>query len=173
LLSAELGEWNESANVALRKATDNKLSWLDRILGKGFFGYTFYLAERDEAGARILSDMRSRGISRAVVALAQSAEHVVSFFKMLRAELGFYCGCLNLYDRLARKGEPVCFPTPSPAGSGRLCFSGLYDVCLSLRLEHRVVGNAIRADGRSVVIVTGPTREGNRLFCAASGWRSS
>ena len=32
---------------------------------------------------------------------------------MLRAELGFYLGCLNLRDRLTAKGEPVCFPVPA------------------------------------------------------------
>ena len=29
---------------------------------------------------------------------------------MLRAELGFYLGCLNLRDQLTANGGPVCFP---------------------------------------------------------------
>ena len=39
---------------------------------------------------------------------------------MLRAELGFYLGCLNLRDRLMAKGEPVCFPVPADQGQQRL-----------------------------------------------------
>ncbi len=125
LLSAELGEWNESINFVLRIPSDEKRNWFERILDKRSSAYTFYLAERDQAGAEILSNMRRRGISRVAIALAQSADHVVSFFKVLRAELAFYCGCLNLHERLTGKGEPVCFPTPTPAGERRHCFRGL------------------------------------------------
>jgi hypothetical protein len=52
--------------------------------------YTFHLAERDDAGAQILSGMRYRGISRVAIALAQSADHVLSFFKLLRRELALH-----------------------------------------------------------------------------------
>ena len=43
-------------------------------------------------------------------ALAQSADHIKSFFTVLRLELGFYVGCLNLHERLDAKGEPTCIP---------------------------------------------------------------
>src|SRR5215471_4838504 len=81
LLSAQLGEWNESTDLALRCAPDEKLNWLERIFGKRPPGYTFHLAERDEAGARILSAIRYQGIDRVTIALSQCADHVVSFFK--------------------------------------------------------------------------------------------
>jgi hypothetical protein len=169
LLRAELGEWNESTNLVLCKVPDKRQNWFDRILGKGPPSYTFHLAERDEAGARILSDMRHRGISRVAIALAQSADHVLSFFRMLRTELAFYIGCLNLHGRLAAKGEPVCFPTPAPAGERRHRFSGLYDVCLSLHMERRVVGNAVDADGKSLIIVTGANQGGKSSFLRSIG----
>jgi DNA mismatch repair ATPase MutS len=169
LLSAGLGEWNESINLALRKAPDKRQNWLERVLGKQSHGYTFYLAERDIAGAQILSDMRNRGISRVAIALAQSADHVLSFFKTLRTELAFYLGCLNLHGRLAAKGEPVCFPTPVPAGERRHRFSGLYDVCLSLHMEGRVVSNALDADGKSLTIVTGANQGGKSSFLRSVG----
>ena len=35
-----------------------------------------------------------------------------SFFNMLRTELAFYVGCLNLHQQLAEKGEPMSFPLP-------------------------------------------------------------
>jgi len=169
LLSAGLGNGNEGTNYVLRQVRGKGPNWLQRLLGKGPPAYTFYLAERDEAGARILGEMRDRGISRVAPALAQSADHVLSFFKMLRTELGFYIGCLNLHNRLAAKKEPVCFPTPAPTGERRQCFSGLYDVCLSLHVEHRVVGNTVDADGKSLTIVTGANQGGKSSFLRSIG----
>ncbi|MFZ3212792.1 MAG: hypothetical protein WA188_14905 [Terriglobales bacterium] len=169
LLSAELGEWSESTSLVLRRTSDKGPNWLERILGKGPAAYTFHLAERDQAGANILSNMRYRGISRVAIALAQSADHVLSFFRMLRTELAFYIGCLNLHARLAAKREPVCFPTPVPAGERRHRFRGLYDVCLSLHMEGRVVGNAAEADGKSLLIVTGANQGGKSSFLRSIG----
>jgi DNA mismatch repair ATPase MutS len=169
LLSSELGEWNESSSLVLRKTPQNNQNWLQRIFGNGEAGYTFRLAERDEAGAQILSDMRNRGIARVVIALAQSAEHVLNFFKVLRTELAFYIGCLNLHHRLTAKGEPSCFPMPIAAGERQLNFRGLYDVCLSLHMDSRVAGNAIVADGKSLIIVTGANQGGKSTFLRSAG----
>jgi DNA mismatch repair ATPase MutS len=169
LLSAELGEFNESTNYMLRQSRDKEPTWLQRILGKRPPGYTFHLAERDQAGAEILSNMRQRGITRVAIALAQSADHVLSFFKMLRTELAFYVGCLNLHAQLARKEEPVCFPTPAPAGTRKHRFSGLYDVCLSLHMVPRLVGNTTDADGKSLTIITGANQGGKSSFLRSIG----
>ncbi len=113
--------------------------------------------------------MRDRGIGRVAVALAESANHVLSFYKMLRTELGFYVACLNLHGRLASRVSPVCFPAPAPAGERRHRFSGLYDVCLSLHMERRVVGNAADADGRNLVIITGANQGGKSTFLRSVG----
>jgi DNA mismatch repair ATPase MutS len=169
LLSAELGEGNEGTNYMLRHARRKEPNWFKRILGKGPPTYTFHIDERDQTGAQILSDMRHRGISRVAIAAAESADHVLSFFKMLRTELAFYVGCLNLHGRLAAKEEPVCFPTPVPAGERRHRFSGLYDVCLSLLTERRVVGNAADADGKCLTIVTGANQGGKSSFLRSMG----
>jgi MutS domain V len=169
LLSAELGSCNESADLVLRKVPGKKQKWFDRIFSKGSPAYTFHLHERDEAGARIVSDMRTRGISRVAVALAESADHVLSFFKTLRTELAFYIGCLNLHGRLATKGEPVCFPIPASAGERIQHFNELYDVCLSLHTERRVVGNAADADRKSLIIVTGANQGGKSTFLRGIG----
>jgi hypothetical protein len=169
LLSAELGEWNESTHYVLRQFQGKEPTWLDRLFGKRPPGYTFELAERDEAGARILSEMRHRTISRVAIALAHSAGHVVSFFEMLRTELAFYIGCLNLHARLASKGEPVCFPVPASVGSGSHHFRGLYDICLSLQMEARAVGNATNADKKRLVIITGANQGGKSSFLRSIG----
>ena len=102
-------------------------------------------------------------------ALAQSTDHILSFFTMLRVELGFYVACLNLRDQLVRKGEPLCFPEPLPAGHPVLICQGLYDVCLSLRIEERVVGNDVGGDGIALVITTGANRGGKSIFLRSVG----
>lgn len=169
LFTAELGEWNESTNYVLRLVRGKDPNWFQRLFRRKGPGYTFQLHERDEAGARILGDMRHRAISRVAIALAQSTDHVLNFFLMLRRELAFYVACLNLHDRLAAKQEPMCFPVPEPTGSRRHSSSGLYDVCLSLRMEARVVGNGLAADGKNLVVITGANQGGKSSFLRSIG----
>ena len=52
---------------------------------------------------------------------------------MLRAELASTSAALNLHERLAARGRPICFPEPSPRAP-RLSCRELYDVCLALTL---------------------------------------
>jgi DNA mismatch repair ATPase MutS len=169
VVSVELGKGNEGTNYVLRKARGRRRNWLERVLGKGQTGYTFRIADRDEAGAQILSELRDRGINLVANALAQSTDHIVSFFQVLRTELAFYVGCLNWHGRLVAKGEPICFPGPEPAGTRRHCFTGLYDVCLTLSMEPRLVRNAVDADGKSLVIITGANQGGKSSFLRSIG----
>jgi len=167
LVSAELGRGNEGQNYILRRPWTQ--SWLQRLAGKRRPSFSFRLHPRDMAGAQALSELHDRGIHLAANALGQSADHLLSFFQTLRTELAFYVGCLNLHGRLAARGEPVCFPRPAPAGERVLRYSGLYDVCLSLHLEPRVIGNTAVADGKSLVVITGANRGGKSSFLRAIG----
>jgi DNA mismatch repair ATPase MutS len=88
---------------------------------------------------------------------------------MLRAELGFYVGCLNLHERLAEKGEPSCFPEPVAADTRALGAHGLYDVCLALRTQAGVVGNELDADDRSLAMITGANQGGKSTFLRSVG----
>lgn len=169
LLGAQLGEWNESANFTLRNTPVKKRNIIQRLLVKTPRTYTFQIAQEDVAGSRILSNMEHRGISRVAIALAQSADHVLSFFKILRAELGFYICCLNLHDRLTALGEPLSFPTLEPLGSRRSSFSGLYDVCLALQMKRKVAGNACNLNGKSLVVITGANQGGKSSFLRSIG----
>lgn len=169
LMSAQLGEYNESANLVLRKSSERKRKWFERLFRRRLPGYTFQLQERDEAGARIFGEIRHRAISRVAVALAESADHVVSFFQMLRTELAFYVACVNLHSTLLLQGGPVCFPNPAPAGKRRHQFSNLYDVSLSLRMKCRIVSNSIDENEMNLVIITGANQGGKSSFLRAVG----
>ncbi|HUW00404.1 MAG TPA: hypothetical protein VMV70_00300 [Gallionella sp.] len=169
LVSAELGQGNAGSNYVLRKPHHEKRNLLDRIFVKGPPAYTFHIAERDDAGAAALSKLRERGINLAANALAQSAEHIQSFFEMLRIELAFYVGCLNLHDRLALKGESVAFPIPKPAGERKHSMEGLYDVCLTLSMTQPVIGNTVNANTKSLVIITGANQGGKSSFLRSIG----
>lgn len=169
LLSAELGKGAEGTNYVLRRARTRAPNWLDRFLGKGPPAYSFRIHERDEAGARILSELKDRGINLVANAVAQSTEHILGFFDMLVTELAFYVCCLNLHDTLASLGAPFVFPQPVVAGSRTLRFSGLYDVSLAISMGRRVVGNSIDADGKSLVMITGANQGGKSSFLRGVG----
>jgi DNA mismatch repair ATPase MutS len=193
LISAELGQGNKGVNYILRKQ-DQKPSWLqqilahispeleivqaieelvknwlERILAQKPSVYTFYIADRDQNGARALSELKGRGINLVANALAQSTDHILSFFTMLRAELAFYVGCLNLHRQLAQIGEPMSFPIPAPSGERQHSFKGLYDVCLALTLKQKIVGNAMTADHKNLVIITGANQGGKSTFLRSIG----
>ena len=99
-----LGMANRGTNYVLRKPEERSL--LERITPSGPASYSFTIGERDEYGMQALGELRGRGIGLVANALAQSTDHVLGFFGLLRAELGFYVGCLNLHDQLVERGSP-------------------------------------------------------------------
>jgi len=102
-------------------------------------------------------------------AAAQSADHMLSFFVMLRAELAFYLGCVNLHHQLALKRVPVCFPVPAPPAARKHSCVGLRDVCLALTTDSGVVGNDLGADGKKLFIITGANQGGKSTFLRGVG----
>jgi DNA mismatch repair ATPase MutS len=180
LISAELGTGNKGKNYILRKPADGKRRWTERllaqtedwiepILSKKPISYTFVIADRDEAGSRALTDLNNRGLNHAANALAQSNDHILSFFKMLRTELAFYIGCLNLNERLTQMSEPICFPTPEPPDECIHVFKGLYDISLALTMKDHVVGNDLDTRSKNLVIITGANQGGKSTFLRSIG----
>ncbi|MFQ5341897.1 MAG: DNA mismatch repair protein MutS [Anaerolineae bacterium] len=169
LVSAELGKGNEGANYVLRKPNEDDRNWVQRLLPSRSPVYSFKLHPRDDHGARALTELKDRSLNQAANAVAQAAEHVESFLNVLRRELAFYIGCLNLAAKLDQLGEPITFPEPAPAGERRLSCQGLYDVALALTVQRKVVGNDVAADGKDLVIVTGANQGGKSTFLRSIG----
>ncbi len=169
LVSATLGENARSSQQTLRRAKVGKPKFLQRVFSEGSPSYSFKITDKDGTGGKAISALRDRGVNPVSNALAQSAEHIVSFFAMLRAELGFYLGAVELHGRLTKQGVPVCFPTPAPAGSERQTCTGLRDISLALTNGAQVTGNDLQADGKTLFIITGANQGGKSTFLRAIG----
>jgi hypothetical protein len=165
LMSARLTTGNKGAGYTLRQPRQQSL--LGRVFDRS--GYSFTVADRDESGFRALSALEERGVNLVANALAQAVEHVHSFFVMLRVEIGFYVGCLNLVERLGELGHGTTFPVPVAAGEIALSARGLYDVCLRLTTSEPVVGNDVEADQSSLVMITGANQGGKSTFLRSVG----
>jgi hypothetical protein len=168
LISADLDRDNSGMNFVLRSG-DGRRGWKERLGIAPRTVYSFAIPSRDEAAGQILEDLTGRGINLVANAAAQSADHIGSYFKMLRAELAFYVGCLNLSDRLAAKGTPISFPDPQQPSPPAFCCSDLRDACLELQSQATVVGNDVRADGKTLIVITGANSGGKSTFLRSVG----
>lgn len=169
LISAQLGTGNHGRNYVLRTPRFEPSRW-QRFTEEWFTPpHTLVIPERDEAGGRVLSELKDRGINLAANALAQSTDHVVAFFRSLCAELAFYVGCVNLHEALTKKRAELCFPVPGVVQEPDLTAEGLRDASLVLRLGHPVVGNDVRAAGKSLLVITGANQGGKSTFLRAIG----
>jgi hypothetical protein len=169
LMGARLGDHNEGIDYTLRRPQPGSGRWLDRVFSGRDTTYTYRLADRDQAGARMVSELRDRGVNLVANALAQSSDHVLHFFRVLRAQLAFYVGCLNLHEALRTLDAPLCMPTAAPLGSRSFVCADLYDVALALRLHQRPVGNDIDATSKAAVLITGANQGGKSTFLRAVG----
>jgi DNA mismatch repair ATPase MutS len=165
LMSARLTTGNKGTGYTLREPREQ--SRLGRMFDRS--GYTFTIPDRDENGWRALSALEERGLNLVANATAQSVDHVHSFFEMLRVEIAFYVGCLNLAERLAKLGQPTVFPVTVASAEQALSARGLYDVCLRLTTSETVVGNDLDADEKSLVMITGANQGGKSTFLRSIG----
>jgi len=169
LLSARLGHGNKGLDYVLRAPNKPTKGFFGRLFEKKPREYSITIADRDESGARAHGELRDRGINAAAAALSQAVDHVLSFLTLMRHELAFYLGCLNLYDALARMDAPVCFPVPEQTGAGIHLCTGLYDVSLALNMNQIIVGNDLDAQSRDLVVITGANHGGKTTFLRSVG----
>jgi DNA mismatch repair ATPase MutS len=169
LISAKLGKGNKSTHYMLREPLKDQRILIERVFGKSKTSYSFKIADDDSTRFEELDELWNRGINLVANALMKSTEHILSFFTILRTELGFYVGCLNLHEHLVRKGEPTCIPKSLASDNLTLSANELYDVCLTLKLETQVVGNELAADKKKVLIITGANQGGKSTFLRSVG----
>lgn len=169
LISWRLRTEIAGARHVLRRPKRDDRPLVQRLITARRPSYTFHVHERDEAGGRIVTELRDRGIALVANAAAQSVDHVVSFFHMLRTELAFYIGALNLHERLAEKGFKTCLPDPLPLGERQHGARGLYDPCLASVTDRVVVANDLSAGGKDLLIVTGANQGGKTTWLRAIG----
>jgi hypothetical protein len=143
--------------------------WRERLTGRPPGMYSFQIPDRDEAGHDAVAELRNQAVAGVATALDGAVGHVLGFFAVLRAELAFYLGCLNLHQRLTRIGASTCLPTPRDVGAHTVQGRGLYDPCLALILDAPAVGGDLTADNQALVVVTGANQGGKSTFLRAVG----
>ena len=128
LISAQLAAGNKGRAYTLRRPREQSL--LGRVFDRS--GYSFTVPERDKSGFRALGDLEDKGVNLVANALAQSVDHVHSFFIMLRGRDRRSTSAVSTCsERLAEQGRADCVPSAaSPGASWRCQAEGLYDVCL-------------------------------------------
>jgi hypothetical protein len=168
LLSARLGRDNSGVGYVLRSPERGRSRWTARLGIGSRSSYSFTIPPRDEAGAEALDDLRSRVLNPVADAAARAAAHIKSYFALLRAELAFYVGCLNLADRLASVSAPPSFPTPEPCQRVFSC-AGLCDASLALALGDQAVDNDVETGGKPLVVITGANSGGKSTFLRSVG----
>ncbi len=169
LISVQLGKGNEGVNYVLRKPNRLDNHWLKRVFAKKAPVYSFTLPSSDYRGASVLGELKDRGVNLVANALAQSTDHINSFLSMLRVELAFYIGSLNLSEQLIQQGGTITIPKPVPACERRHSFTGLYDAALALTMKQKVVGNDVSADNKDVAVITGANQGGKSTFLRSIG----
>ena len=165
LLNAGLG----SGRYILREPFDKRQNWMQRLLTKKTTVYSFSIDPRDENSSSKLREIKEESTNVIAKTLAQSMEHIFSFFEMLRTEVAFYIGCLNLKEKLTLIGEQTSFPKPIEANLRVHSFTGLYDVCLALTMKQKIIRNDLTATNRNLFLITGANKGGKSTFLRGIG----
>ena len=99
--------------------------------------------------------------------LSDFNNEVTNFFETVRETFGFYMGAVNLFYKITKAGENVCFPAFIKAKGYE--FSDLKDIGLILKNEAPVVGNSVSFSGKNLCIITGANQGGKTTFLRSVG----
>lgn len=114
-------------------------------------------------------EMEDAALVHMLRAINQFTGSIVHFFEELRFEAGFYTGCVNLYESLVSIGAPVSFPIPKEISDVTLVFDKLYDVGLAVQNSRPPVTNSLKAQGKTLFIITGANQGGKSTFLRSLG----
>lgn len=167
--SAVLGEGFKGIDFNLCEPREKQNMWKEFARSRKVPSFTYCLSAMDESGAKALSELRDRGLNTVANAVAQSCEHILSFFQAVRTELAFYIGCLNLIDHLKELNEPYCIPTPLSKECRSHTIKGLFNIAFAIRTNNQIIGNDLNADGKKLIIITGANQGGKTIFLMSVG----
>ena len=174
----QLNELKNDKGVLISSKLGNSLQGVSYVLRrknrKGFwrrwnFCQSFYVSPQDDAGMADLDRRKARGMNEATDTLARAADNLKDFFVMLRRELAFYVGCINLADTLERLGMPVCIPDLLSQSEKDRSWAGLYDISLTIAKNRSVVGNSFDSKNKMLYIITGANQGGKSTFLRSMG----
>lgn len=169
LLSAHLGTGNKGTGYTLRRPVAKPRPWWDLFPRDTEPSLSFRIADRDEAGANAIGELRAKGMNTAANALAQATDHILSFFRLLQTELAFYIAALHLHGALADAGVPQCVPVPVQKREGPVLHgTHVYDAVLALA-GRDVVGNDLTADDKTLIMITGANQGGKSTLLRSIG----
>ncbi|WP_373483238.1 DNA mismatch repair protein MutS [Acetobacterium sp.] len=163
LISAQVGKKLYGHSYVLRKKNkSSRLKWR--------FAPSFTLHSRDDRGAIDLGYRKVRACEPIIDPIVLSTQHVLAFWNILKSELAFYVGALNLYDRIRETPYPLTFPDPMEAAEKDLNCEGLYDLGLSLiKTAEAIISNSLSANMNDLLIVTGANQGGKTTFLRSLG----
>ncbi len=163
LVSARLGSYLQGTDYVLQRR-QKKLLNLDFLKGQ-----SYSLGKNDDPGSEDMTARQDRAINEVTNSLAQSAEHLASFFDLLRGELAFYVGCLNFLDLMKQYSMPTSLPVLTGRDTDSRKWEEMYDVALVLTKKSSVTANTFSAEHKMLYFVTGANQGGKSTFLRSLG----
>jgi DNA mismatch repair ATPase MutS len=163
LVSARLSPTGCATGYVLRRKT--KITFLSRLR----LGPSFTIKEGDTECMSDMDNRLDRAICDTVSVLSRVVRYIEDFFDMLRRELAFYIGCLNLNEFLTGLGAPVCVPEILPKNREARAWRGLYDISLVIMRNAVVTGNDLETNNKRLYIITGANQGGKSTFLRSFG----
>ncbi|MBU2742319.1 DNA mismatch repair protein MutS [Acidithiobacillus thiooxidans] len=169
-VNARLDHNNRSSEFLLNREQPST-SWLHKIFSSNSSTeeYSFTISQRDESGLTALSEFRDAALESVALIMDVAVQQFLNFFSRLRDESAFYQAALNLCAALKNRGYVFCLPTPL-SGQNPVCVaSKLYDPCLALLQQEKLILNDLQAENKSFILITGANSGGKSTFLRALG----